>query len=551
MTFPSDYKVVQQAGESSGVVGDVIGKPRQLLVDTTKWQLLVMDGVNPGGHPVVMLSDFANLFLDSDVIPQGTKTAVEVAVGTDADSIAVKPWSPLVIRTLFEKIADTATAGSWFVKNSAMPDRMRNTGKNLNDLNNGVQNGFYTADPTSVLNLPGGVSTSSPTHVAIIVEAQSVDNVMQMLIERNGSGRIWIRVRLDGIWNAWVLASGVTSAELALKMDKAGGAFTGPVDFGGFAISEILSVNGGNLQRMNHVVNGDFLFNQYANANISLSGFGVFDRFLHSHNGTTKVASIGAGIVGDSFHGYTQFLRTTVTSVAGVSNYCSTGQRLEDVSKLAGRRVTIAFEAKADSAKDMAVSMSQNFGTGGSPSAPIAGIGGQRVTLSTDWQYFKLIIDLPSVLGKILGTDNNDYTGITLWYDAGSNFNGETANLGQQSGVFDIRHLSVTVGDHRSEANPFGEWDREQEFLRCQRFYERIAYRIYNRAENPAFFGYYVKFISKHSVPALTRLNEVYSNCEFSSYQGLTEAGVAPTIGTSTAGTCSASYILIANSEII
>jgi len=89
--------------------------------------------------------------------------------------------------------------------------------------------------------------------------------------------------------------------------------------------------------------------------------------------------------------------------------------------------------------------MLQRFGTGGSPSADVSGIGAQKFSLTTSWQRFTANVTLPSIAGKTLGTVG-DCLELTFWFDAGSSFNARTASLGQQSGTFDIADVMVEKG---------------------------------------------------------------------------------------------------------
>lgn len=70
--------------------------------------------------------------------------------------------------------------------------------------------------------------------------------------------------------------------------------------------------------------------------------------------------------------------------------------------------------------------------------------------------------------GKILGTDANDSLQVAFWFDAGSNFATRSANLGQQSGIFDIAQVQLEEGE---VATPFEERFIDLELELCQRYY--------------------------------------------------------------------------------
>lgn len=139
------------------------------------------------------------------------------------------------------------------------------------------------------------------------------------------------------------------------------------------------------------------------------------------------------------------FLRTVVTSSAGASNFAKTTLFMEGVNTAAGRQVTFTFAAKADAAKPIAVSVTQFFGTGGSPSTTL-NTAVAKQTLSAAWVLYSMTFTVPSISGKTLGTSGGDYLALNVWYDAGSSFNTETTTLGQQSGTFDFIPLKLEDG---------------------------------------------------------------------------------------------------------
>src|SRR5690606_29512217 len=113
--------------------------------------------------------------------------------------------------------------------------------------------------------------------------------------------------------------------------------------------------------------------------------------------------------------------------------------------------------AKADAARFMSIEIAQTFGTGGSPSSAVTGIGIQKVSLTTSWQKFSFTVMLPSILGKTLGSDENSATSLYFWFDAGSDLDARTNSLGQQSGTFDIARVSIVEGDATAEDDPFSQ----------------------------------------------------------------------------------------------
>lgn len=235
------------------------------------------------------------------------------------------------------------------------------------------------------------------------------------------------------------------------------------------------NMNGGPLAGMrNKVINGDFDHWQRG-VSQTLSGYGSADRWFSPNTGSTKTASRQAFPLGDaSVPGQTAyFMRHVVASVAGAANFAALTQRIESVRTLAGKKATLTFWAKADAPKNIAVEFLQRFGTGGAPSADVIGIGAQLVALTAAWAKYSILVDIPAINGKTLGSNSDDFLAFQFWFDAGANFAARTAGHGQQSGTFDIAHVSLVEGDARGEDDPFSPRHPQQELALCQRYYQK------------------------------------------------------------------------------
>lgn len=222
----------------------------------------------------------------------------------------------------------------------------------------------------------------------------------------------------------------------------------------------------------NYVFNPNFSIWQRGSSQTS-SGYGSDDKWLNAHNGSTKTHSQQSFALGqtDVPNNPRFFSRTVVSSVAGVSNYVSKSNRMEDVTRLSGKNITLTFWAKADAAKNMAVELSQGFGSGGAPSASVFSIGVVTCALTTSWQKFTIPVTVPSVSGKTLGTDeNSSYTALNFWFEAGTSFNVRTNSLIQQSGTFDIAQVQFEEG---GTATSFEIRPIAVEEALCLRYYEQ------------------------------------------------------------------------------
>ena len=215
----------------------------------------------------------------------------------------------------------------------------------------------------------------------------------------------------------------------------------------------------------NWIINGGFEVWQRATTQ-STNGYGSDDRFFNANVGSTKVHSRVAFTVGQTTvpSNPTYYSSTVVTSVAGASNYVAKQHAIEDVTKLAGKTVTLSFWAKANANKNISTEFIQNFGTGGSTA--ITGLNPTKTAITSTWSRITLTVTLPSVTGKTIGVGN--FTGLNIYFDAGSSFNARTNTLGQQSGTFDIANIVLIEGGVAVEYKMQSYADVLRE---CQRYF--------------------------------------------------------------------------------
>jgi len=236
------------------------------------------------------------------------------------------------------------------------------------------------------------------------------------------------------------------------------------------------NVKASGMQGYNYIINGNFDIWQRGTSQTTM-GYGSSDRWYSTHVGSTKTVSRQTFTLGqtDVPGNPKYYMRHNVTSVAGTANHCAVDQRIESVKTLAGQTVTLSFWAKADAPKNIAVELIQYFGSGGTPSTIITGIGSQLVALTTSWAKYTTTVDIPSIVGKTLGTNGNDYLGVAFWFDTGSDYADRTSNLGHQSGTFDIANVSLVEGDIDVKPIPrsYGE-----ELGLCQRYFQRLAHVV-------------------------------------------------------------------------
>lgn len=134
------------------------------------------------------------------------------------------------------------------------------------------------------------------------------------------------------------------------------------------------------------------------------------DRFKINYDGTigTFTVSRQAFTLGqtDVPNGPSSFFRWDHTSAGSGSTVRRVMHRIPSVRSYADSNITVAFWAKADASRTVAVGMTQNFGSGGSPSSDVA-ISTQNCSVTTSWQRFVLTFAIPSISGKTVGTTLN------------------------------------------------------------------------------------------------------------------------------------------------
>lgn len=271
--------------------------------------------------------------------------------------------------------------------------------------------------------------------------------------------------------------------------------------------STIIDNSGKNFWRENLIVDGKFDFWLEGTSQTSF-GYGSDTMWSNEQTGSTKVhtqGTLATGVDLPSIDNPTTkyFSRTTVTSVAAAGNSCLKVQNMEDVATLSGKTVSLSFYAKADGNKDIAVDLIQHFGTGGSPSATVTGIGTQKVTLNAGWSRYEVQISIPTIVGKVRGSDNNDYLGLYFWFDAGSDFDVRTDSLGQQSGVFDLTCIQL---EDSLESTPFQELSLSFVSSQIDRFYREyntIYAQVAQFTVNNLTFVGFIEFSRMRQTPAV------------------------------------------------
>jgi hypothetical protein len=209
------------------------------------------------------------------------------------------------------------------------------------------------------------------------------------------------------------------------------------------------------------------------------TGGGIFtaDRWKQDLNGgslsTTRITLTDADRAAIGDEAATFAMQYVVVGGALAANYTTPAlQAIEDLRRLAGKTVVISFWAKAASGTPkLGASIDQTFGTGGSPSAYVSGTG-QAVTLGTVWARYSLTFSVPSVSGKVIGTNGDHATVLVLWFSSGTTNNTFAGGIGVQSGTVSLWGVQLEIG---SVATPLEKPDPQHDLAKCQRFYQTLG----------------------------------------------------------------------------
>lgn len=133
------------------------------------------------------------------------------------------------------------------------------------------------------------------------------------------------------------------------------------------------------------------------------------DRWQQSYDGSGSVTTVTTtGSLPQALLdlGFSLCYSTSITTAGSGGTFRWVGQPIENVRTLSGRQVTLSFWAKADASRTISAALSQNFGSGGSPSSPV-NYGSSSLSVTTSWQKFAFTTTLGSISGKTLGSNGD------------------------------------------------------------------------------------------------------------------------------------------------
>ena len=264
------------------------------------------------------------------------------------------------------------------------------------------------------------------------------------------------------------------------------------------------SVNGGQLGGMrNLIINGNFdVWQRGTSFSASTSAIYTADRWFNQTSGGTVGTSLQEFTLGqtDVPNNPKYFLRHEVT--VGNDNIRLVN-KIEGVNTFSGQTITVSYWARHLSGTlpsgGIKAQLRQDFGTGGSPSSTVY-VDSDNISLTSNWQKFTVTFDVPSISGKIIGTDGNDYLGVALLWQVGTDTTAYTIDLAQ---------VQAEVG---STATPFEHRPYGTELALCQRYYQvQRGFLCGSYSGTTSFINFIPKVTMRANGPSGISISEHYS----------------------------------------
>ena len=290
-------------------------------------------------------------------------------------------------------------------------------------------------------------------------------------------------------------ATGITTPDLTGNITgNLTGAVTGSVNG--------ITPQASNMQPHNLIINGAMTVAQRGTSVVGKTGasYQTCDRWLTNASGSTYNQSQEIVPLGDSIVGqFKYFLRHEVTTGA---NNAGLIYRIEGVQSVPEGTVTLSFYAKGTNPNsgELDINVFQRFGTGGTPSAEVTSLA-SNITLTTSWQRFTIQITVPSLSGKTLGTNNDNYYMIQFFQP-----NGDAST---DAWTLDITGVQLEVG---STASSFAHEDYSDTLRKCQRYFEIGQSKVWVGGATASGIAVYVPHkVTKRADPSIVVTSGSYT----------------------------------------
>lgn len=213
-------------------------------------------------------------------------------------------------------------------------------------------------------------------------------------------------------------------------------------------------------------------------------------------------------------------------------------QLIEDVFRLAGKRVTVTAYARLPHGSTGEMYLGQIFGTGGSSAVYPESLV-KVINTSERLAKVQAVFDIPTITGKILGTGH--CTELAFKFDL--------RTPAPENSVY-LAHISLVEGDATAEDDPFSPRHIQQELVLCQRYYYLLAAGTTAAAISSSSWGRLaaIKFpVTMRTIPTMMA---VPTGGEISSFSRGSANGVSVVINMGNATAETALEYFIADAEL-
>lgn len=192
--------------------------------------------------------------------------------------------------------------------------------------------------------------------------------------------------------------------------------------------------------------------------------------------------------------------------------------RIEGVQTANARSLTLSVHlwVSSGSITIPGLVLSQSFGTGGSPSAPVIFDKAVNWVVTTTPKKFSVRVDVPSIVGKTFGTAANDSLSVGLWLPPGVTF---TLVGGELQAELCNPNTSSDINGNGGAPTAFEYRGLGPELARSQRFYEVGTWRLLFNASQTNYWGSGTSTykVTKRVVPAMSIVTTSNSNGTYQS----------------------------------
>lgn len=258
----------------------------------------------------------------------------------------------------------------------------------------------------------------------------------------------------------------------------------------------------------NYIINGNFLIWQRGTS-FNTAGYTADRWSTYIARADIDYVTVSRGVSGptefEKFNSPYYLMYSITNHGSGPLKVESLSQAIEDVTKLAGKTVTISFWAKASTENlKLWLEGHQKFGTGGNPS-PTTDFYIGEFLLTTEWTKYTYTFTIPSISEKTLGTDGPHTSTFALefWFSGEPTaYESRIPTVQVQTGTFYIAEVQLEEGTYATsfEHRPYG-----LELQLCKRYFERLDIdTLIGVAERTSTVVASLQYTQKRVVPTVT-----------------------------------------------